>query len=205
MKKNWLLRIALVVLVLTLGTACLVSGTFAKYTTTVSGGDSARVAKWVFGVETDAVAYDTPAAQLVGIFETANLAENLADGDIIAPEAEGDFDIVIDMTGSEVAITLTSTVALTNTAGVNLYFVIGDEITDAPLADEDYTVAYGAFAAALEAAIEGDILQAATMEKTVYVWWKWISSAGDTALGEVGTDTVTLSIEITATQKVDVD
>ena len=48
MKKNKMMRTASVLLVLTLLTVCVISGTFAKYTTTASGEDTARVAK--FGV-----------------------------------------------------------------------------------------------------------------------------------------------------------
>lgn len=46
MKKNKMMRIASVLLVLTLISTCAISGTFAKYVTKASGTDSARVAKW---------------------------------------------------------------------------------------------------------------------------------------------------------------
>ena len=46
MKKNKMMRIASVLLVMTLISTCAISGTFAKYVTKVSGEDSARVAKW---------------------------------------------------------------------------------------------------------------------------------------------------------------
>lgn len=49
MKKNRLMRFAAVLLVLTLMTSCFVGGTFAKYVTTDSATDTARVAKW--GIE----------------------------------------------------------------------------------------------------------------------------------------------------------
>lgn len=48
MKKTKLMRAALLLLVLTLITSCFVGGTFAKYTTSASGNDSARVASWGF-------------------------------------------------------------------------------------------------------------------------------------------------------------
>lgn len=47
-KKNWTLRAAVLMLALVLITSCFVGGTFAKYVTSKSGTDSARVAK--FGV-----------------------------------------------------------------------------------------------------------------------------------------------------------
>jgi len=53
MKKNKMMRIASVLLVMTLLSTCAISGTFAKYVTKASGEDSARVAKWgvVIGLE----------------------------------------------------------------------------------------------------------------------------------------------------------
>lgn len=49
MKKNKMMRTASVLLVLTLLTVCVISGTFAKYVSEGNGTDTARVAKW--GVE----------------------------------------------------------------------------------------------------------------------------------------------------------
>ena len=46
MKKNRMMRIAAFLLVAALLSICVVSGTYAKYTSTISGSDSARVAKW---------------------------------------------------------------------------------------------------------------------------------------------------------------
>ena len=49
MKKNKAMRLASALLVLTLLTTCAISGTFAKYTTSTTGTDKARVAYWGFG------------------------------------------------------------------------------------------------------------------------------------------------------------
>ncbi len=46
MKKNKMLRIASILLVVTLLSTCVISGTFAKYVTKAEGEDQARVAKW---------------------------------------------------------------------------------------------------------------------------------------------------------------
>ena len=48
MKKNFMMRAASVLLVAVMLTTCAISGTFAKYVTSDSGSDFARVAK--FGV-----------------------------------------------------------------------------------------------------------------------------------------------------------
>lgn len=46
MKKNKMMRLASVLLVLTLLSTSVISGTFAKYTTSDSASDTAKVAKW---------------------------------------------------------------------------------------------------------------------------------------------------------------
>ena len=48
MKKNRMMRLASLLLVAVLMTTCTISGTFAKYTTSATGADSARVANWGF-------------------------------------------------------------------------------------------------------------------------------------------------------------
>ena len=48
MKKNFMMRAASALLVAVLLSTCTISGTFAKYTTSVSSHDSARVAYWGF-------------------------------------------------------------------------------------------------------------------------------------------------------------
>lgn len=49
MKKNMMMRIASVLLVAVLLSTCAISGTFAKYTSSASGSDKARVAYWGWG------------------------------------------------------------------------------------------------------------------------------------------------------------
>ena len=51
MRKNKMMRAASALMVAVLLTTCTISGTFAKYVTTASGNDTARVAKW--GVQID--------------------------------------------------------------------------------------------------------------------------------------------------------
>lgn len=78
MRKNKMMRTASGLLVATLLTTSIISGTFAKYTTTTSGTDTARVAVW--GFEKDAI--DT-----LDLFDnTYDNSVNANDGDnVIAP------------------------------------------------------------------------------------------------------------------------
>lgn len=57
MKKNMFLRVASVLLVLTLLSTCAISGTFAKYVTTDSNTDTARVAKWGVTITANGTAF----------------------------------------------------------------------------------------------------------------------------------------------------
>ena len=84
MRKNRMMRLASVLLVCVLLTTSVISGTFAKYTTTAEGTDTARVAK--FGVVVQALTniFD---AQYSGNDTVSVLADNGAD--VIAPGTTG--------------------------------------------------------------------------------------------------------------------
>ncbi len=79
MKKNVMMRAASALLVAVLLTTCAISGTFAKYTTSASAEDSARVAK--FGVQITAN----------GSMFSKNY-EAAADGNGMATEVKGSVD-----------------------------------------------------------------------------------------------------------------
>lgn len=105
-KKNWTLRAAVLMLALVLITSCFVGGTFAKYVTSKSGTDSARVAK--FGVtvtangDVFAKEYDTNDQAVVG-----TIAKSVISTDkVVAPgtKSNGDF-VAATITGTpEVAV-----------------------------------------------------------------------------------------------------
>ena len=95
MRKNKMMRFASALLIMTLLSTSVISGTFAKYVTTNSGADSARVAK--FGVEITA-ATDMFYNSYEDTFKTYTAGEGVmditvqassADEDIIAPGTEG--------------------------------------------------------------------------------------------------------------------
>ena len=114
MKKNKMMRIASVLLIVTILSTCAISGTFAKYITT-SGpqGDSARVAKWginiaLTGSDLFAEEYDFSDGS---VFHGRNNAADMAvkaTVPVVAPgtnseEAGGDFTAKISGT-PEVAV-----------------------------------------------------------------------------------------------------
>ena len=104
MKKNRMMRAAAVLLVAVLLTTSVISGTFAKYVTSVESSDKARVANWGFE--------RTNSMDLTNLFlgSYTNVASNNGD-DVIAPGTEGSttFSFAYDGTngteGPEVAYT----------------------------------------------------------------------------------------------------
>lgn len=103
-KKYSSLRIASILLMLVLITSCVVSGTFAKYTTSGSSSDSARVTKW--GVNVYVTGND------VGVLENAegtNEETDIVSSSTIskiAPGTKGTF-CTFKLTGApEVAISI---------------------------------------------------------------------------------------------------
>jgi len=127
-KKNKVLRVASLALVLTLITTCLLANTLAKYTKTLSGYDSARVAKFEFAAEIDTFSAGgsiggstdlTAAGTSINLFTTSHGSDvgTTVDSDggdkLVAPGIYGGFELVV--TGeSEVATRLTLTIKETN-------------------------------------------------------------------------------------------
>ena len=214
MKKNRMMRLASLLLVLVLMTTSVISGTFAKYTTSVTSNDSARVAKWGF---------TTASIDFENLFNKAytNVADGTDDMAIIAPGTEGEVSFKFENTleaGPEVAYTF-----IVDTEGSSCAEAIQNNgnITWALVKSADKaTATYGTWEqmiAAIQALDEdksygvGEIPAMVDTEYTIL--WKWTynnandgndddnyndSDLGNTAVAE---DLIaTLKITITATQ-----
>ena len=109
MKTNTMMRVASVLLVAVLLSTCAISGTFAKYVTTESGSDSARVAKWGVVIEAESFGmfdadYDVEDDQATfeGEYSVSSAANDR--DDLLAPGTKGSF-ADIKITGTpEVAV-----------------------------------------------------------------------------------------------------
>ena len=115
MKKNKAMRAAGVLVIATLLTTCLTAGTFAKYTTTDSATDSARVAK--FGVTVVANGSLYGSAYAANHADTPVVADNTvtvkaSNGDnVVAPGTKNDSGIGFAVNGKpEVDVKITGTV-----------------------------------------------------------------------------------------------
>ena len=140
MKKNVMMRVASVMLVLVLLTSSVISGTFAKYVTTGDAGDSARVAKWGVVITGDsnifAETYETDDDSFTLETNTVISSGTYADvNDLVAPGTTKENVTVIAISGKpEVAtrVAYVGDVTLSNweDADGNFYCPIVITITD---------------------------------------------------------------------------
>ena len=93
MKKNKMMRTASGLLVATLLTTSVISGTFAKYTTTASGSDSARVAKFGVTIEANGGMFATEYAKddkRASITSANSVISSKTNEKVVAPGTKGD-------------------------------------------------------------------------------------------------------------------
>ena len=211
MKKTKFMRAALLLLVLTLITSCFVGGTFAKYTTSASGNDSARVAK--FGVIVSANSatfkdkYDNDTSATV-------IGENEAK--VVAPGTSGGMPAMTLSGKPEVAVKVTyeGKVELTGwTVTSGFYCPLIIKINGTPVDTSNATDA-SSFADAINSAIKDyskDYAAGADLSSAVSpaITWEWpFSTAGndakDTELGDAAAKdnapTITIAVATTVTQ-----
>lgn len=218
-KKNWTMRAAVLMLALVLITSCFVGGTFAKYVTSGSGSDTARVAK--FGVTVtgtadtfkETYAKDGTSATLTG--DTVVSTE-----DVVAPGTFGDMAAFTLSGTPEVAVNVafTGTLELGDKwvdSNSDYYCPIEITVGDTTFKGKDYTSA-DLFEAAVNAEIATftkDYAANTTNLSTIgadapVISWKWAfegnDDVNDTYLGDQAADgnaaTIFLSVKATVTQ-----
>lgn len=91
MKKNVMMRVAALLLVCVLASTCGISGTFAKYVTSETAGDTARVAKWgvFFDLEGGPLFSKQYATDDTANYAQMKLTVN-ADANVVAPGTSGE-------------------------------------------------------------------------------------------------------------------
>ncbi|MDO4618737.1 MAG: hypothetical protein Q4B31_04355 [Clostridia bacterium] len=192
MKSSKLLRVAAILMTLTMLTTAFVGETFAKYVSSAtSNTSSAKVAKWVFTVnETDIAKSDTFTVNLFDtIYDTDGTTPEddveTASGTYIAPGTSGKFSLDIK-NDSYVTANYTVTYNITNTKNIPIeYSIDGGTNWSSTLANVSATeLAIGA-------------------EAKTEVMWRWAFEGDHTALGSsAATETVEVivSATVTATQ-----
>ena len=193
-KSSMMVRLVAVLAVTMMFTMCFVGGTFAKYTSSATGTDSATVAKWSFKVgETDIATTDTFTFDLFKTIKDSNGTADETDmspvdGTIIAPGTRGSFDIVIK-NDSQVNATYAIDYTVTNTNNIPVKFSVDgtnwfDDINYLDV--RSVAINMGATA-------------------TVTVQWMWEferidGDTQDTTLGSAASATLTVSAAVSAIQ-----
>ncbi len=226
MRKFKTMRAAALLLALTLITSSFVGGTFAKYTTTTTGSDSARVAYWGFdqaatttidmfdGTYANVQSSNTDNVLAPGTSKTTTFAfgytpkdatvNALTAGAIAAPEVDYEFKVNATVIGDH------------DLLDSNTNFVWTLKVPNADAATKYQTVAellaavkaLSGNASGTKTYTAGNLPTAFTAaDETYTIGWDWTFStdtAGDTADTTMGNqqdlDDVTFTITISATQ-----
>lgn len=191
-KNSAMVRIVAILAVTMMFTLCFVGGTFAKYTSSSTGTDSATVAQWDIKVNsvniatTDTFTFDLFKTITDSDLSSAETDMDPVDGTIIAPGTSGKFDIVIK-NDSQVNATYAIDYSVTNTNSIPVQFSVDGTTWKTDINELDVT----------GVAID---MGATT---TVTVQWKWIFDGDDvidTNLGSAATATLKVDAKVTATQ-----
>ena len=191
-RSSIMVRLAAVLAITMMFTMCFVGGTFAKYTSSATGTDTATVAAWDIKVGgTNIATNDTFTFDLFDTIKDSNGTDNETDmnpvdGTIIAPGTSGNFAIVIK-NDSQVNATYAIDFTVTNTNNIPVQFSLDGSVwnTDLNALDVPATA----------------INMGATA--TVNVQWKWAFDGDDnvdTALGAAHTATLKVDAKVIATQ-----
>ena len=193
-RSSMMVRLVAVLAVTMMFTMCFVGGTFAKYTSSATGTDSATVAKWDIKVGGTNIA--TNNTFTFNLFETIKDSNGIddesdmspVDGSIIAPGTRGSFDIVIK-NDSQVNATYAIDYTVTNTNNIPVKFSVDgtnwfDDINYLDV--RSVAINMGATA-------------------TVTVQWMWEferidGDTQDTTLGSAASATLTVSAAVSAIQ-----
>ena len=184
---------AVVVLALALIVAIILSMyAYSKYTSTLTGNGTSTVAKWSFKVNGQ-----TQTIPNIELGETMDAHNNVVTPKL-APGTSGHFDLILDGSGSEVAIDYNIKLAITQKP-TNLKFYLDDKY-QTPISETDGTLN-----------ISGSIaLEDVNTPLTKTIYWQWPYETGNTS-NEIDkndeTDTkdsgknVTMTITVTGTQR----
>jgi hypothetical protein len=202
MKKNRLSRFAILVLILAMTSMTLVSGTFAKYTSEISGTATGTVAKWAWTIGDDEI---KSASDVTNGF-TLNLFDTILDSDVQNAETDVATEKIAPGTSGQFEI------ELTNDSEVNAQYAIDlEETSNTSNIPIEYSTDGSTWVKATDLAgvSATDINMNASATLTLYWRWAFTGSAStnytssqtdvtDTALG-FAANTTAPTVEVTAT------
>lgn len=201
MKRNKFFMLGIVTVLVAVLSLTFVSNTFAKYTSKVTGTDSARVAKWAWSFSDNAVAGDEWKFFENAAYELDPITGNVTStNDAEVVDKDGTTVLVAPGTGGYAGFTVTNESEVTGSyeitftateADVPLQWSIDNEHWEDDITDIT--------------AIVGQ-LNAGETSLDIQLYWKWDFSVddatdnSDTSLGEAGTAEPAVSIKVVFTQ-----
>lgn len=181
MKKSIFSKVGAAAMVLTLVTASLVGGTFAKYTSTLEGKATATVAQWKVDLTDGKNSLTQPI-----ILKNENTNAGMTDG-VVGPGAFGNFKLVVDGTGTQVDYEYKLAFDASKIkAPIKFYKgtdATGEEITSAGIPGET---------------VEADAIDKKSVIDVYWVWDNKEDLTTDTSIGEAA-DGSAESVNITVT------
>ena len=200
MKKQRFFMLGIITVLVAVLSLTFVSSTFAKYTSTVNGSDSARVAKWQFKFNTSDITLDSveDADQEItfNLFNTLTSESSVSqtDGTIIAPGTSGSFTFNISNL-SEVTAQYALDYSVVNTANIPVEYSLDNSTWSKSIDSLDVT-----------ASDATKLVYLTGKSEDITVYWRWAfyeNEAGDQAdtnLGIKGTDTIEVTLKVILTQ-----
>ena len=191
MKKNRLFVLGIITMFVAILSLTLVSGTMARYTSSVSATDTAKAAKWAFVVNEEDVVNETAEVFTIDLFKateiynvgTSTNDENVKDGTtvaIIAPGTQGKFAIEIT-NESEVSAKYTIQLEEVGTSNIPLEYSSDGSTWNSSLT-----------------AVVGELLLTGEMTKTETLQWRWAFGA-EGVDNQFGLEEVEVTVKITIT------
>lgn len=145
---------------------------WSKYTTTLNGNGTATVAKWKFGTNTTINGIDLATASNTAGNGVAFDTVNNVKADRIAPGTKGSFTVLLDTSGTEVALQYDIILSNITNKPTNLHFYSDADCTKLI---EDTTHKTASVSGKIS---KTDAEKAAT--KAVTIYWKWDYQTGTT-------------------------
>ena len=210
MKKNRMMRLASILLVCVLLSTSVISGTFAKYVTTDSASDTARVAKW--GVEVTATgstafatkyndAADENGTKVVSSGEAKVVAPG-TNGALASISIKGTPEVMVDV---DVNATLTLTGwTVDGAVYCPIVFTVGEKTFKIDDTNDTIEKLTAAVAAEFNAMDKTNVAANTDLAADIAISWAWAfegDNAKDTELGNLETaPTISFSCDVTVTQ-----
>lgn len=190
MKRNKLAKLMAFVLLVTVLAIILVSGTYAKYTTSATGTDTAKVALWSIKINDEDIAKAGTKKLTVDLFSTITNTDGTdeknvskTDGSLIAPGTMGSFNLVSIENASEVNATYSVTYTLTGAEGIPLQFTTTKDNE-------------GSWSNSLPSVnVTNADLKAGAKADGTMVYWRWAFDGNDETDTNLGTTTPTVTLK----------